>query len=54
MSARACDTYTQLEVDSKIAEAEAGYKLVNATGVLSSGSYVYEVQDKAMTTIGID
>lgn len=35
-------------------KSELRYALSTATGVLSSGSYIYEVNDRTMTTIGID
>lgn len=31
-----------------------GYALSTATGTLSSGSYVYDVTDRTITTIGIN
>lgn len=40
--------------DSFVLSSQLRYKLATAAGTLSSGSYVYDVEDRSVTTIGIN
>ena len=47
------ETVTSLSSDYALTSS-LGYTLSTAVGVLSSGSYVYDVGDRMITTIGIN